>query len=112
MKIKEIYKGDFLHLNIQDRGSSLDVVFVPYAGGFVCAVYNFGICASVGQAADTFYTKEKLFQNGLPEPDAKSVAKAFKLFADWADQVYEKHEVNLFDQLTQLRLKNIERTQS
>lgn len=111
MKIKEIYMGDFLHLNIQDR-SSLDVVFVPYSGGFVCAVYNFDICAPIGQAADTFYTKEKLIQNGLPEPDAKSVAKAFKLFTNWADQAYAKHEVNLFDQLMQQGLKKTEAARS
>lgn len=98
MKIKEIHKGEFLNLNIQDR-SSLDVVFVPYGAGFVCAVYNFGVCAPIGKAWDTFYTEEKLIQNGLSKPDAKSVAKAFKEFEEWADQVYAKHEVNLFHRL-------------
>lgn len=83
MRIKEVYKGEYLHLNIQDR-SSLDVVFVPYSGGFVCAVYNFGVSAAIGQAWDTFYTEEKLMDNGLSEPDAVSVAKAFQKFEDWS----------------------------
>jgi hypothetical protein len=98
MKIREILKGEYLHLNIQDR-SSLDVVFIPYSGGFICAVYNFGVSAGIGQAWDTFYTEEKLMGNGLSEPDAISVAKAFKEYGDWANQVYAKNEVNIFAEL-------------
>lgn len=107
MKIKEIYKGEYLHLNIQDR-SSLDVFFVPYNGGFVCAVYNFGVSAPIGQAWDMFYTEEKLIENDLSEPDAKTVAKAFKLYGEWADQAYAKHEVNLFEELKVMNLKKLE----
>lgn len=106
MKIKEVYKGKYLHLNIQDR-SSLDVVFIPYSGGFACAVYNFGVSAPIGQAWDTFYTEEKLMDNGLPEPDAVSVAKAFKHYGDWAESVYAKHEVLFFEELAGLGFKKI-----
>jgi hypothetical protein len=101
MKIREIYKGEYLHLNIQDR-SSLNVVFIPYNGGFVCSVYNFGVSAPIGQARDTFCTEEKLMDNGLFEPDAQSVAKAFQQFGDWANQAYAKHEVNIFAELARV----------
>lgn len=107
MKIREIYKGEYLHLNIQDR-SSLDVVFIPYSGGFVCAVYNFGVSAPIGQAGDTFYTEEKLMDNGLSERDAHSVAKAFQQFGDWANQAYAKHELNSFAESLQAKFKKMQ----
>lgn len=108
MQIREIHQGEYLHLNIQDR-SSLDVVFIPYSGGFVCAVYNFGVSAAIGQARDTFYTEEKLMDNGLSEPDARSVAKAFRQFEKWANQAYAKHETEFFQELARMGFRKKEK---